>query len=213
MKRFFFILLAFMAVVRLNAQHMPLLPEKGDVGIEISIRPFSGNAIVNLVDDGVKLRFFLTNNDALRLQTGFNWARTSDSSYDHKAGYGSYDFIFGYERHWNVSNRVGLYVGAQAGYLKDFAYYKSPVTTFINTDHSGHIGSNHLMAGFFTGIDVYLWKGLYCGAEIGMKWNMVKECAEKEKTNGGTTTGPIPTLTNMSIGFYCEPAIRLGWTF
>jgi hypothetical protein len=212
MKKLSLFLVAVVATMSVSAQS--LMPKKGDFGLEIGLTPFSQNAVFCLLDDGVKMRYFLTDADALRLQVGFIQSLTADTEIHHKAAHGIYDILAGYERHFNMSDRIDLYAGAQAGFLKEFAYYKTVSSTHVNTDLNGHIGVNHFMAGALTGIDVYLWKGLYCGAEMGLKWNITREGTKKEKDdNGGTTIHPAPTVTASAIGFYIDPAIRLGWTF
>ena len=211
MKKYVILLATFVAVMNVSAKS--LMPEKGDFGLEIGLTPFSQDGVFNLLDNGIKARWFVSDADALRLQFGFSQTKTANVKFDQKSVLGVYDIIAGYEHHKNMSDRIDLYAGAQAGFQKDFASYKEPTTTYINTDENGHAGINSFMAGAFTGLDVYLWKGLYCGAEMGLKWSMAKEAAVKEKNDVGTSAYPSSDIKISSFGFYIDPAIRLGWTF
>ena len=64
------------------------------------------------------------------------------------------------------------------GYSRLLAFYDDidmPSTRHNTTDNNGHFSGHYYMGGVFTGIDIYLWKGLYCGAEVGMKAERMKE--------------------------------------
>ena len=97
-----------------------------------------------------------------------------------------------------VAERIGLILFA---FYDDFADDRH-----MTTDNNGHVSGHYYLGGVFTGIDVYLWKGLYCGAEVGLK-----AVRMKESQSSYTTASSAHTYVNA--GFYCEPAIRVGWTF
>lgn len=208
MKKSMILMAALVAVMSVNAQG--IMPEKGDMGVEIGLRPFSESAVFNLIDNGIRLRYFLTDNDALRLRLGFNWGQTkgtTSSSNLNKSGYSNCDLSLGYERHWGVSERISLYAGVQAGCSRLLAFhYDASGNKYETTDNNGHFSGWQFMGGAFTGIDVYLWKGLYCGAEMGLMMERTRE------SQSSYTFAPI-AHTYTTAGFYCEPAIRLGWTF
>ena len=208
MKRRMFFWVTFMVTLSVNAQS--LLPEKGNLGIEIGFKPFSESTTINLIDNSIKLRYFLTDYDALRLRVGFNWGQTRETTSSinrNKSGYSNYDLSLGYEHHWGVSDRIDLYAGAQAGSSRLLAfYYDASGNKYETTDNNGHFSGWQFMGGVFTGIDVYLWKRLYCGAEIGL-------ALEQTKENQSSYTFAPTAHTYTTAGFYCEPAIRLGWTF
>ena len=131
---------ALVAVMSVNAQG--IMPEKGDMGVEIGLRPFSESAVFNLIDNGIRLRYFLTDNDALRLRLGFNWGQTKEttsSSNLNKSGYSNCDLSLGYERHWGVSERISLYAGVQAGCSRLLAFhYDASGNKYETTDNNGH---------------------------------------------------------------------------
>jgi len=191
-----------------NVKAQSVIPEKGNFGVEIGLNPFTENGGFNLLDNGIKLRYFISNHDALRLGLGFNLAsvegRTATSL---NSGHSHYSLNLGYERYWGVSDRTGLYFGAQAGYTRLFAFYDDFADDrHMTTDNNGHVSGHYYMGGVFTGFDVYLWKGLYCGAEVGLK-------AERMKESQSSYTTASSAHTYVNAGFYCEPAIRVGWTF
>ena len=209
-RKYLCVLVALVAAVSVNVKAQTLLPEKGDFGLEIGFKPISGNTVFNLLDDGVKLRYFLTDNDALRLGLGFNLARVKGKTLTSlQSGYSNYDFNLGYERHWGMSDRIDLYAGAMVGYTRYLAFYDDlnvPSGRHKTTDNNGHVSGHYSMGGIFTGLDFYLWKGLYCGAEVGLK-------VERMKESQSSYTFASPAHTYINAGFYCEPAIRVGWTF
>lgn len=211
MKKISLMLVAFVATMSMSAQN--LLPQKGDFGLEIGMKPFSQSGVFNLVDNGIKMRYFLSDADAVRLQVAFDANQSVDKLNNNKSTSGAYDIIAGYERHFGLSDRIDAYVGAQAGFLKDFAVHQTPSTTTFNSDLNGHVGVNRFMAGALTGIDVYVWKGLYCGAEMGLKWNMSQEADKKVKDGAGTSVFYTSDVKASSFGFYIDPAIRIGWMF
>ncbi|WP_283388928.1 hypothetical protein [Barnesiella viscericola] len=68
----------------------------------------------------------------------------------------------------------------------------------------------------FTGVDVYLCKGLYLGFELGLGY-------ESMNTQRGTTTIVSGSNTNENKGnqatlesafrFHATPSLRVGWCF
>ncbi|MBR4433744.1 MAG: outer membrane beta-barrel protein [Bacteroidaceae bacterium] len=190
------------AAVSVNAQN--ITPEKGDLGVEIGLNPTGNDGGFRLIDNGIRLRYFLTANDALRLRVGWNMTKTDGkivTSYN--SSYGNIDLGLGYERHWGLSDRIDLYAGANAGYAMSFASYDG----YHTSDNNGHTRAHQLAAGVMTGIDVYLWKGLYAGVEMGLLLTQTKE------REGSINYESYPEHTYLVGGFYCEPALRVGWTF
>lgn len=106
----------------------------------------------------------------------------------------------GYEYHFANTGRLDFYVGAEAGYLGRF--YNATKETSINTTNVTTSGSttstatvnewtnydykksnadrtkfneNGITASIFTGIDFYVYKKLYIGAELGITFNTGKK--------------------------------------
>ena len=202
MKKCIVVLVVLVATMSTNAQS--LFPEKGDFGLEICFKPFVENGGFNLLDNGVKIRYYFKDNNALRLRVGLNLTKVHGkvvTSYN--SAYSNIDLGLGYEHHWYMSDRIGLYTGVQVGYAKSFTSHDG----YDTSDNNENASSYQLAAGALTGIDVYIWKGLYCGAEMGL---MLTHTKEREKEVNYVSH---PEHTYTIAGFYCEPAIRLGWTF
>ena len=137
MKKIFLAVLAIVGVC--NTTSAQYAPQKNDISAEVYFNPFkSGNSpIFSLNDDyAFKVRWMLTNKDALRFKVGLcidNEKRTDeyegDKDYANLAGcnyrrgttetknkYTSLSINVGYERHFPVSQRIDLYAGGEVGY-------------------------------------------------------------------------------------------------
>lgn len=82
-------------------------------------------------------------------------------------------------------------------------------------------GSWRFDAAVFTGLDFYVYKGLYIGTELGLGLKTSK--TGKIKTTRETRFEGRTEITNIqdnnirlsqtTFGFFIEPTLRLGWTF
>lgn len=124
-------------------------PTKGSISTEVQFNPFDQKGEMFKLD-GLKVRYFLTNRDAIRLKLGFGIGhsnlsdsyddRTDDNStspytsYDteYKSTLGHVELNLGYERHFNLSKRLSAYVGASVGFNRHFA---STQVTTTETNH------------------------------------------------------------------------------
>jgi len=174
----------------------------------------------------------------------------------------------GYEYHFANTGRLDFYGGLSGGYLGRFysgteevsntntevsysAGSESNVTTLLyeNTDFDkrnsdGNKYNEHgIFATVFTGIDFYVYKKLYIGAELGITYNMGKtvngnytkitgtrkslngtayeDYSEKYSSetgitttsSGSTTYGTVEDHSGKYNKVYIEPSIRIGWMF
>lgn len=115
-------------------------------------------------------------------------------------------------------------------------YQQSPYTTNSSTEYSNMIPSRYeaygveadeayfgISASIFTGLDFYVYKGLYIGTELGLNIRSHKVCEREIKTSYNRTghyadsssdeTKYDDGIRTTSVKFKVEPAIRLGWTF
>ena len=173
-------------------------------------------------------------------------------------------FSLGYEYHFANTGRLDFYGGAEAGYLGRFysATKESKKTTttpettstnilikFENTEYNkcnsdgDKLNENGIFGSVFTGIDYYIYKKLYIGAELGITFNMgkksngnytevkgqrhllnttvISESASKYSSETGIYTATDGTITHRPIietkgtytKVYIEPSIRIGWMF
>ncbi len=103
-----------------------------------------------------------------------------------------FSFAIGYERHFTTFKRVDIYAGAQLGYgiskwsgekneeskserydndnNLDYTITSSSVTKYTNYNGGSRFSSKYFNVGAFTGIDFYVYKGLYLGAELGLSF-------------------------------------------
>lgn len=184
--------------------------------LEIGFNPFSNNYQTFRIDELKYRRFFGQN--ALRVRLGFEigsdsqtkttntgenpvidalnpspGGTTSTGNKDIKTTDNTtkFNIYVGYERHFNVSNNIALYAGAEIGYElesgsqkvetnetsnKQILNYHSGTSAYDNTtidfvsskvDETKKRNSyGAFAANILTGVDVNIYKGLYLGAEL-----------------------------------------------
>lgn len=200
-----------------NAQYAP---QKGDFATEIGFAPFhsKGNdgKTFKLNEGMFKVRYFLTDKDALRLKLGVGIDNSSDdntetnfTSYPNESESTTttetnskkteFKFALGYERHFKTIKRLDIYAGAEFGYsTTSYSGDKSTYTVSKNYQNNGDDKSlasvtttnsmqdysdrnpegqksvNEFFGAVFAGADFYIYKGLYLGAELGLKFSSGK---------------------------------------
>lgn len=173
-------------------------------------------------------------------------------------------FSLGYEYHFANTGHLDFYGGIEGGYLGRFysatKEYTSTITTLettssiVNVNYENtefkkrssdgdKLNENGVFGSIFTGIDYYIYKKLYIGAELGITFNMgkksngnytevkgqrqtigttvVSESASKYSsetgiytaTDGTTTQRPVIETKGTYTKVYIEPSIRIGWMF
>lgn len=225
MKKLFLTLLASLMLIGAYAQEIQR-PYKGAVSAEIQFNPFEQSGKTFSMD-GLKVRFFLTDIDAIRVKLGFAYGRDKMEEISRLSGNVKLDL--GYERHLPLAKRVDFYFGGQLGMEK---YYAKTKGEFMNNEFvcrgavldnidfdkpfDGLKGENRAQTSFniaaITGLDFYVYRGLYLGTELGFKIqtgfydNVEFEYYSVKKTleDDGFST---------RVGLYVEPTIRLGYTF
>lgn len=141
----------------------------------------------------------------------------------------------GYEYHFASTGRLDLYVGAEGGYLGRFYSAKKEMssnTTNVSTEGTStsvftstefdnleykksnadrtKFNENGIYANLFTGIDFYVYRKLYIGAELGVTFNMAKKVNGSWTENKGkvTTSGSTQTA-NWTESYSSETGVRL----
>lgn len=164
------------------------LPQKGDFGIEIGFSPISDNFESFKLDEGMLLgRYFASDKDAMVIRLGVGYANIgveNDKAHATEIGVG-----LGYERHWYPSSRIDLY-GGLAG------EYKALRTSKGSGDEADY---DQFGAMLMTGINVYIVKGLYLGAEVGLAFE------HRNYIDSDVSANALATKA--------RPALHLGWTF
>lgn len=252
MKKITMLVAAFAAMCSSSAFAQNVnLPAAGTISTEVQFNPF-GQDNNHFSIEGLKVRYFLTDVDAVRLTLGLNMSSNNNtptvtsapegaSTYDvnlvnykkdndeDKTNSGTFSLDLGYERHLLKSGRLDLYAGAQLGI--EFAWSKTTSIVGMGdgvdkfwtqeTETKNKTAYFAFGANVFTGIDFYLYKGLYVGTELGLSFNN-KSYKDIETTftdnDPNASTHSVSSTEynkkgNTDLGFYVEPSLRLGWTF
>lgn len=236
MKKLFIAAIAIAACVSAKAQET-YAPEAGEFSTEIQFNPFT-NDFGTFKLDQLKFRYMFTDEDALRFGIGFgvdNHKNVADPdntpdawSKSHTA---NFSINLGYERHFFNYKRLDLYAGAAIGYeynnagskrqeLRNFSgsegYYEFKTVNKSGNSRTG----NYFTAAIFTGLDFYVYKGLFVGAEFGIKLKAGSQPGWYEEypavENNILITkkdAPQDKSTSFSLACKAEPALRIGWTF
>lgn len=212
-------------------------PEKGNFGVELQFNPFSNDySTFREAEYGLAGRYFITNKDAIRVQLAFgihkdidntDYDTTGDETYvtlHNNTRHSNFNINLGYERHLVTKGRLDVYAGAQVGV--GFDSYGSTneqwnptekvVEKYWQNTANGKIGSTNFNFGIFTGVDFYVYKGLYVGAELGLDLKYRSMHREVSKKNGEELNKDAhkqPTDKAVDFGTFVQPALRLGWTF
>ncbi len=127
------------------------------------------------------------------------------TSTESNANHTDFSFALGYERHLQNTGRFDVYVGGELGYglsnysgeylydnvttsydaagkLQSTATYNSE-TIYNNYDGGSNHSSHYFTASIFTGVDYYIYKGLYVGAELGINFKSGKSPNYYEEEN------------------------------
>lgn len=123
------------------------IPKAHTFSTEIQFNPFDQDGETFSLD-GLKLRYFLTDNDALRFKLGFGVShiKTNSDTQDKteafvlKNNLADLAIDLGYERHFNVHKRINLYTGGSLGFSRHFA---STHVAFYNPDNEKVEGKLH----------------------------------------------------------------------
>ncbi len=198
-------------------------PSAGDVSLEVNFVPFS-TAPIQL--DFIKGRFFLSDNMAVRLGFLFDISSVGNSLPDpnninniekEKERIIDFGLTPGIEIHFPVGERVSPYFGAEIGFLT--RSYKYEYNTNFNNDRIVQTGLNGFTSiglNLVAGADLYLYKGLYLGAEFGFGFSSTSfpDVVTTATTGGLTVTTTVVDNSSLFLfGPNTVSAIRLGWSF
>lgn len=223
MKKFLFLLVSGMlfGTSVANAQYKPT---EGSWSAELNYS--LGDGVFKLHEYGARGRYFLNDNLAVRFTLGVVTDRNIETTYlkdsdnkDYEKNDNTFTNSFaimpGIEYHFNKFERVSPYVGAEIGFEAGNAGKRSDNT--LNNDYSL---SKRPVFGFklnlVTGVDVYICKGFYMGAELGLGYgytNTGRGVSEIKNGNDVTTTDGSTSTSTHSFGFKANPSLRIGWNF
>lgn len=233
--------IAAASVSPILAQDNNFAPAAGEFSVEVQFNPFS-NDFGTFKLDQLKGRYFFSDKDAISFGIGFgfdNVKSTPDPDNNDeiwsKGKLGTFSIDLGYERHFFNYKRIDLYAGAGLGYALqsvsatnqwldgDDKLRETKICNAMTTDNPAYEerSYNEFNIKAFTGIDFFVYKGLFVGAELGIKfgfqsypgyyvkggyndngvWSDSYESDKRNKVNG------------IQLSTYVEPALRLGWAF
>lgn len=222
------------ATFAIGATAQDFAPKAGTCGVEVRFNPLSTTNF-SLDKQSIKGRYFFADNMAVTASLGFDYnsditygtrydkgdVLTNKDSYT-KLHYGVFNLDLGYEFHLPSYKRIDPYVGASLGLGRDFAGGKKQTeakeyTVYENvTPDDKHYASTNLRAAAFAGVDFYLYKGLYVGAEVGYGISK-KSYSDTKSTRTSDGTDYESKAENadgtVAAGFYVTPTFRLGWNF
>ena len=112
-----------------------------------------------------------------------------------------------------ILNALGVGHGVHAHEVEGAAIWvangKDPFAS-LNEDNRA---SSAFSVAALGGMDVYVYRGLYLGTELGFDISAKKFDKVRFKSDDFPGAETHDTAKNLNIGFYIEPTIRLGYTF
>lgn len=196
--------------------------EAGTFGVEINFDPFGANGNGVFSTDGLKVRYFVSEDVAIRGSLGFAFAPTTEFVYDAddelystaKSSTFSFGFAPGFEYYVVNTEKTGVYIGAELGFSigktrLSVDYEDKDMSDYNSVTKVGKFGFG---AGIFTGVNYNITKNLYVGAELGLSYATLKDLPASI-TEGDETVETKDYTSSSSIGFMVNPSFRFGWNF
>ncbi|MCR8911769.1 outer membrane beta-barrel protein [Barnesiella sp. ET7] len=218
--------LAALVLTSVNAQEK-YKPDAMTVSTELSYSP--GGATdggFSLPEYGAKVRLHLNEKMAVRLKLGLNTSsqKTTDFTPNgtnddietyHRNTQTIFSIMPGFEYHFTKYERISPYVGGEIGLLSSTT---KETTSSSISENKTIIKNPGLGFGInvFTGVDVYLCKGLYLGFELGLGYESLDTKRTLTTTiseNGTTEDKGNQAILQTSFGFHATPSLRVGWCF
>lgn len=205
-------------------------------GVEVGFAPFNDGAVFGI--DGLKVRYFMSEKMAIRGTLEFSMSPSTDYTYSttadnkeietkEKSALTTFGLTPGFEYHFVTAEKYSVYAGAEVGFgitsasyaeSNDYDKEKTEIKGANDPSATATPAGTNLKLGIFTGIDYYITKNLYLGAELGLGYNSFtskKEITVKYTDPTGTSQENTYKGHNKtsSLGFQAVPSFRLGWTF
>lgn len=203
----------------------PFKPEKGSFTAELLFTPFGDNPFSEI---GFKGRGFFNENWAFRFNVDLGFtgnkivAEVGDNEYATKFNTSMFAIAPGFEYHFGRWERVSIYTGLELFYrmtgTKATAEDEDGTIEWINLSWDEDMGyyrsgTHRFGANVLLGTDIYIVKGLYMGAEMGLGFNMTVLRPGEIKEPGVDSRKLDNKVSSWEASFNCQPRIRLGWRF
>lgn len=185
----------------------------------------NGNIIPNL-----KARYFFSSENVLRTTFSFQYNDAVREILENNgSGVGSVQktnslatFSIGYEKHFST-DKFSPYIGGELifgfGNNSTFGSRTDSVVFVSSFNYSSQQRVNQFGFGIFTGIDIPIYKGLFCGTEIGYMFlssNLQRgefKTENSASTTNATTLDVIPSVKSKSFSLVNMGVVRVGWKF
>jgi hypothetical protein len=208
MKKLFIAAIAVLSFATANAQYVA---EKGDFQASVEFRPFNngGQDMFNTV--GFNAAYFVSDKDAIRARLNFGLKSREMMGAENYVKFG---IAAGYERHFKTLDRVDVFGGGQVSFdMNSPKYFATKTDGSLKKLKSGNETTFGVAA--FTGVNFYVYKKLYVGAEIQFAFETTSY-GKPESYNAAkdeVTTPSDKPKSKVELAFKAIPALKLGWTF
>lgn len=198
MKKFLLLIALIGMTLGAVAQEETNLPQKGDFSVELGFNPFGNNFESFRLEGGmIRARHFITDKTALKVGLGLQYMLLDDEYDDNTMHATVAGLALGFEGHWFPHRKIDLYAGPSLGFA-----IRHSSRDWKEADENGDYYKFSFEVG--TGINYYLVKGLYLGAEFGLLVNHIRYRDFQEGVDGPNAT---------TISFEACPSILVGWKF
>lgn len=228
MKKVLLLLMSVATIVVSNAQEendgSGFKPIGSDKTLEVQFAPLGGSPI-NI--GGIKIRSFRSATSALRLNVFLGYSSESDITQQEDGDFeelkdvsSEFNIVLrpGVETHFSGTDRLSPYFGSEVviglQLTGDKSEYQDGNDIEYTKEKNGTFtfGINGL-----AGVDLYVAKRLYLGAELGFGLAFDKELATRTKYSDEDaepdSNDPIKNGGSFNLGPIVNGQIRLGWVF
>ncbi|MDR0803040.1 outer membrane beta-barrel protein [Fluviicola sp.] len=191
----------------------------------------NGNTTASIVTPGLRFRYFVTDNIAVRLSLGFNSAKRTENFYqnenDNSGGSGTYvtklgttTIGIGAEYHFKGTGRLSPYAGLDINFgMGKFSTdgKQTDGNTWVSADYAEK--SVQKTGGFGIGLvggtDYYFVENFYLGVELGLGFNSYTMKAGTSSVTIAGVTAEVKGNEMKQSGFANNVfgQFRLGWRF
>ncbi len=246
MRKKLFLSIACLALSALAySQSKPTLsdykPKKGSVLAEGIIGDIANGPNFNTFPNaeyGLKFRYFLKDDMAVRIHFGESKNNTTTYLYDptddtqsgtYKNSQSDFSVYLGVEKHFEGTNRLSTYMAFDLGYtstttkddVENGTIPANNTSTYSKNEfYTSSIKNSGIVVKLGTGADYYIAKKLYLGAELGLALklhtNNSGDTSYTEPVNGDVTTTSShkdSKTTDITTGFAPSAGFRIGYIF
>ncbi len=230
----FIVLLPFTVFSQVDSVRISKLPRKGSFMIETGFTPFQDDKILNF--EYFQTKIWIKDRTALRLGVKLNHESNAVKRFsnirvdDSKEQFTVFGFRTGFQSYLLKKSRIAPYMGAEFIYEKKGADVEMKdgeklIGAWARYSVVGNNGDEPLYETDYVerayrtrglnvllGTDVFVWKYLYLGFEVGLGYEVTKY-DEIIRKNADQETTIEDIKVSSRVGFYAENAIRLGIWF